>query len=282
MILKSIFNTYINSNVHVAISVFSLTWITGIEFNYLYDKYLLYFVFFATIVGYNFIKYFEVAKFHKNPLTGAMFIPKLKAIPVVSFFSFILMCYFGVLLKESTLICIVFFGIITFLYAIPFLPQYLLTDKKQNLRNISGLKIYVIAFIWTGVSVFLPLINQQHNMIETDVLLAGLQRFIFVMVLMFPFEIRDLKYDNPKLATIPQIIGLRLTKVAGIALLIIFFFLEFLKNEVCFLNLSVLLIITAITGLFLIFAKVKQKKYYSMFWVEGLPTLWLILILLTD
>lgn len=274
VLLKKLLNFYINSSIHVALSVFSLTWITLIEYNLLYDENVLYFVFYATITGYNFVKYFGVAKFHHRSLANW-----LKAIQIFSFFCFVLMCYYAFQLEKNTLTCIAIFGIITFFYAIPFLPKHIFLDKQHNLRSIGGLKIYLIALVWSGVTVFLPLINQQHN-INTDVVLTGLQRYIFVIVLMFPFEIRDLRYDSLKLSTVPQKIGIKATKTIGVLLLILFFFIDFFKDEINFLSMFTLLAITVITGLFLVFSKVEQRSYYSSFWVEGIPVFWLILLLM--
>ena len=135
---KQLFNFYINSSIHVALSVFSLTWITLIENDLLYDENVLYFVFYATITGYNFVKYFGVAKFHHRSLANW-----LKAIQIFSFFCFVLMCYYAFQLEKNTLTCIAIFGIITFFYAIPFLPKRLFLDKQHNLRSIGGLKIYL-------------------------------------------------------------------------------------------------------------------------------------------
>lgn len=273
-LLKQLFNFYINSSIHVALSVFSLTWITLIEYNLMYDENVLYFVFYATITGYNFVKYFGVAKFHHRSLASW-----LKAIQIFSFFCFALMCYYAFQLEKNALIYIAIFGVITFLYAIPFLPKRLFLDKQHNLRSIGGLKIYLIALVWCGVTVFLPLINQQYN-INTDVLLTAAQRYIFIIVLMFPFEIRDLRYDSLKLSTIPQKIGIKATKIIGISLLVFFFFIEFFKDELVFSNALVLAITTLITALFLIFSEVEQRSYYSSFWVEGIPLLWLVMLLL--
>ena len=35
--------------------------------------------------------------------------------------------------------------------------------SKKKLRSISGLKIYIIAIVWSGVTVFLPLINDEFE-----------------------------------------------------------------------------------------------------------------------
>jgi hypothetical protein len=96
---------------------------------------------------------------------------------------------------------------------------------------------------------------------------------------MLPFEIRDLRYDSLKLSTVPQKIGIKPTKIIGALLLITFFFLELFKDETSIMAIGVLFVITLITMLFVIFSKIEQEKYYSAFWVEGLPILWLILLL---
>lgn len=272
-VIKKLLNFYINSSVHVALSVYSLTWLTLLEFNVFYDENILYFVFYSTITGYNFVKYFGVAKFHHRSLTNT-----LKVIQIFSFFSFMLMVYYGLKLNTNTLFYIAGFGLITFLYAIPFLPKRLFLDKEHNLRAIGGLKIYLIALVWCGVTVFLPLINNEYSM-NIDIVITGIQRYVFILVLMLPFEIRDLRYDSLKLSTVPQKIGIKATKLIGSMLLIVFFFIEFFKDETTYNRIAVLLAITICTFLFLLFSKIEQRKYYSSFWVEGIPIVWLILYL---
>ncbi len=272
-VLKRIFDFYINSSIHVALSVFSLAWITLLEFELPYDKNVLFFIFFASITGYNFVKFFGLAKFHHRSLATW-----LKYIQLFSLVCFLLMCYYVLQLEQTTLVYISVFGVVTFLYAIPFLPKKIFLDEKQNLRSLSGLKVYVIALVWCGVTVFLPLANADFLM-NWDVSITAIQRFVFVLVLMLPFEIRDLQYDSVKLATIPQQIGVKKTKVIGVLLLMVFFFLDYLKDDIQLMNLLVLLVVTAITLLSVVLAKKEQSKYYSAFFVEGIPVLWLLLIL---
>ena len=100
------------------------------------------------------------------------------------------------------------------------------------------------------------------------------------MVLLLPFEIRDLKYDSLKLATLPQQIGVKETKVVGCLLLIAFYFLEFFKDDINATAISISLIVTFITVLLLIFSRKKQSKYYSSFFVESIPIWWLIMLLM--
>ncbi len=272
--MKQIFDFYINSSIHVALAVVSLSWLTLLEFGVLMDENLLFFMFFASITGYNFVKYFGLAKFHHRHLANW-----LKLIQVFSFFCFILMCFYALKLETKTLVYISVFGIITFLYAIPFIPKRFLLDEKLNLRNIGGLKIYVIALVWSGVTVFLPLINNAINISE-DIIITAIQRFVIVIVLTLPFEIRDLQFDSLKLSTVPQKIGEKKTKIIGVLLLIIFFFIEFFKSKIEFDNVVPLSMVVIMTLFLLMNAKKSQSKYYSSFWVESVPILWLLLVML--
>ena len=273
-VLKQLLNFYINSSIHVGLAAFALTWVTLIQFELEYDANVLYFVFYASVTGYNFVKYFGVAKFHHRSLAGW-----LKAIQILSFVAFLALIYYAFMLKISTLILITLLGLITFLYAIPILPQKYFIDDQKNLRQISGLKVYVIALVWTFATVIVPLINNDVE-INTDVIIVSVQRFCYVLVLMLPFEIRDLNYDSLKLSTIPQKIGVKKTKLIGVFLLMLFFMLDYFKDELIGFEILATLIITFITLLFLLFSNKNQSKYYSAFWIESLPIVWLCILLM--
>lgn len=273
-ILKIVFDFYLNSSIHVALSVYALTWITLRTFEISYDENILYFNFYATITGYNFVKYFGLAKFHHRSLANW-----LKAIQVFSFFCFLALGYYAFKLETKTLLWVGSFGLVTFFYAIPFLPRHFFLDKEKNLRSISGLKIYVIAIVWVGVTVLLPLLNNNYDL-NYDVITTCIQRFVLVIVLMLPFEIRDMQYDSLRLSTIPQSIGVTKTKIIGVLLMAVFFLTEYLKDEASLQKIIIHCIITIVTSLFVIFAYKKQGKYYSAFWVEGIPVGWLILLIL--
>ncbi len=273
-VLKRIFIFYINSSIHVALGVYALTWVTLLQFGIDYDENSLYFVFYASITGYNFVKYFGVAKFHHRSLAGW-----LKAIQVFSLVAFIALCYYAIKLETNTLILIAILGLITFLYAIPLLPKKYFIDEQKNLRQINGLKIYVIGLVWSFTTVVLPLVNNDVSL-DFDVIITSVQRFIFVIVLMLPFEIRDLNYDNLKLGTIPQRIGVKKTKIIGVLFLMVFMMLEFFKDELSSSGVVSTLMILFVTLLFMIFSHKNQSKYYSAFWVEGLPIAWLVILLM--
>jgi len=258
----------------VALAVCSLLWITVIEFNLELNTNLMLFVFFASITGYNFVKYFGLAKFHHRHLANW-----LKLIQLFSLFSFAGLCYFGLQLEFKTLVYIAGFGVVTFLYAIPFLPKRIFLEEGNNLRAISGLKIYIIAFVWVGITVVLPVVDQGYPL-ELDIIITVIQRYLYVLVAMLPFEIRDMQFDNLKLSTIPQQIGVNRTKHVGALLLIAFFIMEFFKDETSIVQFVILAVVSLVLGLFLMFSQIKQRQYYSSFLVEGIPVFWLAIMLL--
>ena len=172
------------------------------------------------------------------------------------FFRFLLSCYF-------------FFTLLLgLLYCLP-LPGY-----KINFRGFKGLKIHLVALSWVLMTVFLPLTLEGKSLREFS-LIYGCQRYFFVISATLPFEIRDLKLDHPKLSTWPQRWGVKNTKILGFILLIFFLFLEALFSFSS--SYEITAIIAIILMVFILMSKKEQSKYFSSFWVEGIPILWLLL-----
>ena len=265
--LKIVLNFYINSSVHVAFAVYSFVRITEIYFGLEYNENLDYFIFFGTITGYNFVKYAGVAKLHHSSLTD-----NLRVIQIFSFLCFLLMCFYAYKVPKHILFYFITFGILTLLYAIPFLSGF-----KKNLRNISHLKIIIIALVWAGTTVLLPILDS-NKAIDFKIFLFFIQRFLIVIVLTLPFDIRDMRFDAISLQTIPQKIGVKKTKKLGLTLLLFSLIIEFLfSSEITIKNGFVFMFFVLL--IFLMRAEKNQSKYYSSFWVEAIPIFWWILLL---
>ena len=265
---KTYFDFYINSSIHVALAVVSLCAVTMLNFRLQADFDLLGFLFFGAVTGYNFVKYAPIAKLHHRSLAK-----RLKFIQVFSLLSFFLLIWFALQLEFKILIWAAFFGLFTFLYAMP------VFSKKRNLRSVSGIKIFIISFVWAGVTVILPVLNGNFS-VGLDILLEFIQRFLFILVLILPFEIRDLKYDLERLGTIPQKVGVTSTKIIGSILLVTLLLLEYLKSFTSTEAFGALLLTVMVTAGFVWKAKEKQSPYFASFWVEGIPVFWLLSLLL--
>lgn len=265
--IRRLFDFYINGSIHVAIAVLSLVLMTNHMFQNSFDLPMASFAFFGTIFGYNFIKYEDFFR-NKKPLRF-----ELKAIAIVSVISLLASVFFFFCLGNVTQItAIIFFGL-TFLYTVP------VFSKKKNIRNWSGVKIYIVAICWSGVTTLLPLMNAGTE-VFSDVILKCCQRFLLVISLILIFEIIDLKTDDPALKTVPQRIGVAKTKILGILILIPLYFLEFLKSRIDINQLFVNAILVITTALFMLFANENRSKYYTSFWVESIPIFWLGMIYL--
>jgi hypothetical protein len=267
---KKIFDFYINSSVHVGFSCFSLVQITFLMFHISSSTSIAWFAFFGTIVGYNFVKYDALARAKKAQMRN-----ELKAITFLSIGSFFTAGYYFFQLQTITqLVAIAFLGI-TMLYTLPFFPN------RRNARNWAGVKIYIVALCWVGVTLVLPILNAKIP-ITFDFYLICLRRFIFIFILILIFEIIDLQFDDPHLQTVPQQIGVKKTKILGYALLFIFGGLEFINCNVNFSSSALQLLLIFVIGIFLTFANEKRSKYYTSFWVESVPILWWLLLCLYE
>jgi hypothetical protein len=272
--LRLFFDFYINCSIHVAFSVYSLVRMTQYMFSLPSDNASLYFAFFGTIVGYNFVKYDALARTQKLQMSI-----QLKAIATLSFISLFATGYFFFQLQRVTQITGIIFLIITLLYTLPFFPN------RKNARNWAGIKIYIVALTWVGVTVFLPILNSKVS-ITSDFYLKSLQRFILVFVLILIFEIIDLKHDDPHLKTVPQQIGVKRTKILGYILLLVFCLLEIFNSNgkdiliTNYFSLSLQLIIAVIMTLFLYFSNENKSKYFSAFWAESIPIVWWLILFL--
>jgi hypothetical protein len=266
-ILK-ILNFYINSSIHVSFAVVALVGVTAVTLDIKQDLNLLFFVFFATITGYNFIKYSRLAKWHHLSLTES-----LRGIQVFSFFCFLSLLYFTFHITLEVIIGCAVMAVLTVLYALP------VFSGKRSLRALPGIKIYTIGVVWAGTTVLLPVL-QEDAAVNWDVWILLVQRFLFVLVITLPFDIRDMQYDDAAIVTIPARMGVKKTKMLGVLFLIILVLLEALKDKITFLTLLPTLVISIFSGVLLVLASKKQSKYYASLIVESIPLLWFLLTLI--
>ncbi len=267
-IFREVLNFYINGSIHVALSCFALVQVTQHYFNISKDFNIAYFAFFGTIVGYNFVKYEAFAR-----VKNAQMKVKLKLISVLVFLSLIAVGFYFFQLQKIAQVISIAFLVLTLLYTLPFFPN------RKNARNWAGVKIYIVALCWVGVTVVLPVLNAGIS-ITSDFYLKCIQRFILIFVLILIFEIIDLAKDDPHLQTVPQQIGVKRTKQLGFLFLALFFGLNFFSFIIDVNVEYSSLIIAIVTAFFLAFANEKRSKYYTSFWAESIPILWWILLLI--
>lgn len=268
--LKSIFDFYLDASIHVALAVLSLAGVTFHLLGTSSDIDLLGFIFFSVIVCYNFIKY-GVEAYKYLIVSNAYH----RVIQIFSFVSFGFALYFLLQLDAKIWWAAVILGLLSALYAVPFLPS------AKNLRSLGGLKIYIVAFVWAGFTVFLPVLDAEMP-IDWDFWILFLQRSLLVLVLIIPFEIRDMQWDDKDLRTLPQVLGIEQTQNLGIVLAVVFFLLTFLKDGAHQAEIVLRLALTVVMIFVLLATKRMKSKYFVSFWVEAVPIFWFGLFWLTE
>ena len=113
---------------------------------------------------------------------------------------------------------------------------------------------------------------------DTDVLLEFGQRYLLVLILLLPFEIRDLVHDQSQLGTIPQRIGVRTTRILGILLLVPFVGIEITQEISSTASLFAALCTAILAGFLILRSEEDQSEFYASFWVEGVPMVWLVVL----
>lgn len=263
--LKKGFNFYISSSIHVALAVTSLAAVTRLELVGHLRTPVLAFIFLGTISGYNFVKYAGIAKLHHYSLTK-----NLRVIQIFSLLAFVALLYFFSVQSRDFWVLTCILGLSTLLYSIPFLP------KHTNLRNLKGTKIFIIAFVWAGVCVLLPLVDI-ISLFTMPVILKWCQIFLFVISITIPFEVRDLKYDPDGLGTLPQLIGIKKVKTLGYVFLSLVMLLQVWIANFQFWGMISTILIGIISIWAIVNTRKDQSKYYTSFWVEAIPILWFLL-----
>lgn len=264
--LKHLFDFYLDASIHVALAVYSLLWVSSYFLAIEVDHYLFGFVFFGTIACYNFMKYgveadkyiLVASRYHKN----------------IQFFS--LLClgvalYLAFFLHVDVLLVLGVLSLLVGLYTLPVLPG------TKNLRSFGGFKIFPVAMVWAGTTVLLPVLTANMS-ISWDVIIEITQRFILVLILIVPFEIRDLKFDAPELNTLPQRYGVARTKIFGAFGTLPFFFLTLFKEDLNQLEVISRGVMFLVLGSMMFITQRNQSKYFASFWVEGIPIFWAVLV----
>ncbi|MCB0479011.1 MAG: UbiA family prenyltransferase [Crocinitomicaceae bacterium] len=210
------------------------------------------FIFFSTLFMYNLQRMHKMG-YQKLNLENARhrwINSNEKSIRILIIFSGLTVGSLTLLFSFDRILMLGGLGVISFLYSYQ--------SKLGNLRSIPGTKIFWIAFVWS-VTIFALTLDHFHVNREDWLLL--LYNFIFILAITIPFDIRDIDYDEEDYKTIPQLIGVKASRI-----------LSFVLIGVAFVILSLLLqdysiflsLIYGIFALLCLFSTPSRKElYYS-------------------
>ncbi len=266
-LLKKLGQFFVYSNVFVSFCVLVLCQSTSIIIG-VDSSHLLPFVFFSTLFVYNFHR---IVRYNLNKEQSANldWLNKNRLfIIIITIISLFLSVYYAVSLSFSTFYFLIPASIISLSYPIKIIP---LEGQKVSLRELPRAKIFLIALVWSIVSVVLVTLENK-SFYSLDTLLLFISRFSFVLAITIPFDIRDLKYDDLSLKTIPQIFGEQ--KAKTIALYCLAFFelisiFHFFVGDFSWQILLALMLTSLLSGILIIKSSQEKNKLFFSFWVEG-------------
>ena len=160
-----------------------------------------------------------------------------------------------------------------FRFQIAFLQIFFFFLLYPFLRKYWFLKIAVVSFCVTYVVSYIPTLDAKILFFFDTILQVKL--FFLICALLIPFEIYDSQHDAITLQTIPQKFGVKKAKYLGYVFLAVFCILSLILR---FERFDV--VIAIIIGLFIRFSSTKNSKYYTSFWVESIPILWWLILVL--
>jgi len=269
--IVKILDFLVASNVYVSLGAMSLT-LLSLDIRQIVHLNLLLFVFFTTLFVYNFIRLVNVYSIisSSGSLRHKIIYRFRKFFWFVCVISGLIGFYFFVTISKSIFFPIVGLGFVSVIYG---LPIYKNRSHLFRLRDVPGLKIFLIAFVWSYVTEGLPaLING-----EPLYYLALFERFLFIFAITIPFDIRDVNYDASHLATIPQYFGINTAKwMALFAILsseLILFYRFFFNNDLNLIGTIVIYITYEFSFLLIYRCHSYSKERYFTVGVEGMSIL---------
>ena len=195
-----------------------------------------------------------------------------KALIVLNSLAFIGSVYYFLSFKLVEIFVLLPFVLATLFYVFPF------KNKVAGLRNVPGLKLFLISITWTGLTLYLPLFSAEfHNSEQLYASMA--QRFLFVLAITIPFDIRDAQFDLPGLNTIPQVLGVNKSKMIAILALVIVVMLDTSVAYEDSNSFGINFFIMGLSMMMIAFSGPQRRRFYTAFWIEALPILWYLLYL---
>ncbi|MDA8693522.1 hypothetical protein N9L92_05605 [Saprospiraceae bacterium] len=203
--IKSIVDLYIYSSIHVAIVATLFCAETFFFICHEIDILYLGIVFFSTLFMYSLHRIIGISKVKAEYIEGRYkIILKFKThLKLYAFIALIGIIFCLAYSSLSYLLFMVPLGIISLLYAIPFL------SGKRRLRDVSFIKIFLIGFVWSAISIA-PIALSGQAVEWTVLSLVAVEKLIYIIAITIPFDIRDVNIDQSLTTqTIPHSIGIK-------------------------------------------------------------------------
>jgi len=184
--------------------------------------------------------------------------------------------------NTSSKILLVCLALISVAYS---LPIFSINDKQFGLRNIPGVKLFLIAAVWSLSCVLIPILELESSIEASvtmnDSILLIAKRFLFIAAITVPFDIRDLFQDKTnELKTIPVILGEKNALLICQGLLVIYLILLLLFTTSVDGNFLGLMLTIILSGWLIFKSKWQRSEYYYFLYLDGTMIVQFLMLLL--
>lgn len=189
-----------------AYSLVLLTIIVGQGYRISYFHPLLMFVFGSTLLVYNAHNYFKVRK-RISTQRNAWNLSNTFNIICWGAVGFILASVFVFHLHRNGISLLIILTVLTLSYSYPLLR---FNRSRVALKSMGILKPFLLSLVWVAVTFLLPIVELAIPM-SPELVLRGIIRWIFILILCILFDIKDIRVDREKgIRTFPVLLGTRL------------------------------------------------------------------------
>lgn len=212
--MNGLIKALVYTNLWISAGALCFTWFFYLIVGATPDPLVLGFIFFSTLLTYTFQRFLKLA--YKEKIQG----PRMdwmvlheRLVKFILYAGCLGTLFFALYLKLSSLLLLGILGAISFMYAYKFNTF----SKSTNLRDVPGIKIFVIGIVWAVSCAIIP--AMELGVFNTKIVLVSFGFLSYIVGITIPFDIRDLDYDEINKKTIPQLVGTTFSKLIAVLLI---------------------------------------------------------------
>ncbi len=264
--LKRFFDFILFGNIYIALGAVCLIQSTAIQLG-INNNLFFYSIlsFFATLFIYNFqrIFYSNKSDLRLHSIRRKWIFKNQNLIKVLTFIG-CLGVFTSLFFNELK---IIFYLSPLFILSIAYFAPFI------KLRKNPWFKLIILAVVWTMVTAVVPILLCYSDPFTTNNLTHILVRFVFMIGICIPFDIRDLEIDKAEnVFTFSQKFGEKKTRYIAFCFTIVYSILILIEYVfgMILLNVFIALIITAIINSIVVFmSNAKRNEYFFVFLLDG-------------
>lgn len=277
LLLKRIADIILFGNIYIALGTVCLVQSTLIQINQ--SSHLpAYSVlsFFATLFVYNFQRIFYKKPLNESTSVRRVWISEhqllIRSFAAIGFTGAGISVFFN---DYKILVYLLPLLVLCILYFIPFV----------KLRKNPWLKLFTLVSVWTMVTAVVPILLSDTTFNQSAVLHI-IVRFVFMVAICIPFDIRDLQLDKEDaVITIPHLTGEKNAKWLAFAFMVLYGILvlqEYWSGMISLPVMAALVCCAIISTAIVLMSSTKRSEYFYVAGIDGTMLLQGGLVLLAN